>query len=47
MDISSNINIYNHKNNNTDIIKFGDNIQSETLEKIYLDYSIIISLNLE
>ena len=45
MDISSNINIYNHKNNNTDIIKFGDNIQSETLEKIYLDYSIFQNNN--
>ena len=41
MDISSNINIYN----NTDIIKFGDNIQSETLEKIYLDYSIFQNNN--
>ena len=45
MDISSNINIYNHNNNNTDIIKFGDNIQSETLEKIYLDYSIFQNNN--
>ena len=45
MDISSNINIYNHKNNNTDIIKFGDNIQSETLEKIYLNYSIFQNNN--
>lgn len=45
MDISSNINIYNHKNNNTDIIKFSDNIQSETLEKIYLDYSIFQNNN--
>ena len=45
MDISSNINIYNHNNNNTDIIKFGDNIQSETLEKIYLNYSIFQNNN--
>ena len=45
MDISSNINIYNHNNNNTDIIKFNNNIESETLEKIYLDYSIFQNNN--
>lgn len=44
MDISSNINIYNHNNNN-DIIKFNNNIESETLEKIYLDYSIFQNNN--
>ena len=45
MDISSNINIYNHNNNNTDIIKFNNTIESETLEKIYLDYSIFQNNN--
>ena len=33
MDISSNINIYNHKNNNNDILKFNDNIESEAYTK--------------
>ena len=45
MDISSNINIYNHNNNNTDIIKFNNNIETEALEKIYLDYSIFQNNN--